>query len=68
MAKKNPPVIKSNEKIEPIAKKSNPEFAIRIFLAVLVLILYGQSINFEFTLDDEIFNDVKASKYEVYLN
>jgi tetratricopeptide (TPR) repeat protein len=37
------------------SKKSNPEFAIRIFLAVVVLILYGQSINFEFTLDDDLF-------------
>lgn len=37
------------------SKKSNPEFPIRIFLAVVVLILYGQSINFEFTLDDDLF-------------
>ena len=56
MAKKNktadqpktPPVVTDS-------KKSNPEFAIRIFLAVLVFILYGQSINFEFTLDDDLF-------------
>ncbi len=38
-----------------VSKKSNPEFSIRIFLAVVVLILYGQSINFEFTLDDDLF-------------
>jgi len=38
-----------------VSKKSNPEFVIRTFLAVLVLILYGQSINFEFTLDDDLF-------------
>ena len=37
------------------SKKSNPEFVIRIFLAVVVFILYGQSINFEFTLDDDLF-------------
>ena len=37
------------------SKKSNPEFLIRIFLAVVVFILYGQSINFEFTLDDDLF-------------
>lgn len=56
MAKKNktadqpktPPVV-------TVSKKSNPEFAIRIFLAVVVLILYGQSMNFEFTLDDDLF-------------
>jgi tetratricopeptide (TPR) repeat protein len=55
MAKKNTTSIQPKTPVVTDSKKSNPEFVIRIFLAVLVLILYGQSINFEFTLDDDLF-------------
>lgn len=56
MAKKNKTADQpKTPSVVTVSKKSNPEFAIRIFLAVVVLILYGQSMNFEFTLDDDLF-------------
>lgn len=46
----------ATNKSQVIVEKKSPNiFLIRIFLAVIVLLLYGQSINFEFTLDDDLF-------------
>lgn len=52
---------KNKNKQQPIAvkldteKKSPNVFLIKLFLVAVVIMLYGQSINFEFTLDDDLF-------------
>ncbi len=53
----------SKNKIKPatnntqvvVEKKSPNIFLIRLFLVAVVIMLYGQSINFQFTLDDDLF-------------
>ncbi len=53
----------SKNKIKPatnntqvvVDKKSPNIFLIRLFLVAVVIMLYGQSINFQFTLDDDLF-------------
>jgi tetratricopeptide (TPR) repeat protein len=52
---------KNKNKQQPIAVKPNTEkkspniFLIKLFLVAVVIMLYGQSINFQFTLDDDLF-------------
>ncbi len=38
-----------------VEKKSPNIFLIKLFLVAVVIMLYGQSINFQFTLDDDLF-------------
>ena len=45
----------SNTKIQQAETSSGNTIAIRIILAVIVLVLYVKSTGFEFTLDDDIF-------------
>ena len=38
-----------------VEKKSPNIFLIKLFLVAVVIMLYGQTINFDFTLDDDLF-------------
>ena len=50
--KTKPAINKSQVVVE---KKSPNIFLIRLFIVAVVIMLYGQSINFQFTLDDDLF-------------
>lgn len=42
--------------IKPVIEKKEPNVLwLRILLAVFVVVIYGQSVNFDFTLDDDLF-------------
>jgi len=42
--------------VKNIVEKKTPNiFLIKLFLVAVVIVLYGQSINFQFTLDDDLF-------------
>lgn len=45
----------TNKSQAVVEKKSPNIFLIRLFLVAVVVMLYGQSINFQFTLDDDLF-------------
>ena len=45
----------SNKTQVVVEKKSPNIFLIKLFLVAVVIMLYGQSINFQFTLDDDLF-------------
>lgn len=59
MGKKNKQATKSSaEVIKPgrqVAEKKDPSIIVRWLLAIAVIMMYGASVNFNFTLDDDMF-------------
>ena len=53
MSKKIKPVQQTKETIKSIAKENNIWFY--LLFAVIILLIYGNTINYEFTLDDDLF-------------
>ena len=53
MSKKIKPVQQTKETTNTIAKENNIWFY--LLFAVLILLIYGKTINYEFTLDDDLF-------------